>query len=153
LGEINTQFEYDPVVLHAHTAAISIAELYPGIKQECIQAIDRHTSAAANMSDLDMIVYVADLIEPTRNFEKPELTRMQNQLREMVGNERLEILFMLHLQMTLAYLQERKAKIVPLSIEAMDDMLMRINEPKHPVWQLARQTFDSIVEASNMEDK
>ena len=153
LGVINAQFSYDPIVLHAHTAARSLAEEYPGIGHEVIQAIDRHTSAAANMTDLDMIIYVADLIEPTRNYGQVELTSMQEKLRAMVGSEKLEILFIMHLQMTLSHLLESKTKIVPLSLEAMDDMLMRVNDPKHPVWQLAKQTRDACIQASNMEDQ
>ena len=36
---------------------------------DVVQAIARHTAAAVGMSDLDMIIYIADAIEPSRDFD------------------------------------------------------------------------------------
>lgn len=55
-----------PQVLHGIIAAKELKELYPKLPKEVFPAIARHTTGAADMSDVDMIVFVADGIEPLR---------------------------------------------------------------------------------------
>lgn len=54
-------------LLHAQTGAAALADEFPELDEAIITAISRHTLAAADMSDLDMVVYVADMIEPLRS--------------------------------------------------------------------------------------
>ncbi|MCL2530392.1 MAG: bis(5'-nucleosyl)-tetraphosphatase (symmetrical) YqeK [Coriobacteriia bacterium] len=74
-------------LIHAHTGARAVAEEYPSLPSEILQAIERHTSAATNMTPLDMIIYIADMIEPLRTA--PNLPH----LRSLAGNIPLEELF------------------------------------------------------------
>jgi predicted HD superfamily hydrolase involved in NAD metabolism len=62
-------FERDhPIVLHARLGA-ELARDWFGIDDEAIlSAIRKHTVAAATMSPLDEIVYLADGLEPGRDF-------------------------------------------------------------------------------------
>lgn len=53
-------------LLHGVVAARELPELYPELPQEVFRAISVHTTGAADMSDLDMVVFVADGIEPLR---------------------------------------------------------------------------------------
>ena len=53
-------------VLHGLTAAASLPRDYPELGAQVFQAIARHTTGAPGMTDLDMVVYVADMIEPGR---------------------------------------------------------------------------------------
>ena len=53
-------------LLHGMTAARHLPQRYPSIDAQVWQAIDRHTIGSAHMSPLDMIVFVADGIEPLR---------------------------------------------------------------------------------------
>lgn len=54
-----------PWLLHGPTAAAALEqEEQPQFDHAVYQAIERHTLGARNMSKLDMIVYVADKIEP-----------------------------------------------------------------------------------------
>ena len=76
-----------PRLLHAHTGARAVAEAFPEIEPHIIEAIDSHTVGSVPMSDLDKIVYIADMIEPARNFKRV------NDLREMVGTVDLDTLF------------------------------------------------------------
>lgn len=69
-----------PQLLHGPTAAVELGVRFPDMPTEVLHAIYVHTTACVDMSDLDMILYVADAIEPTRNY--PEL----EELRAMVGN-------------------------------------------------------------------
>lgn len=54
-----------PWLLHGPTAAAVLADKHPEFDHAVYQAISRHTLGAPNMSKLDMIIFVADKIEPT----------------------------------------------------------------------------------------
>lgn len=58
-----------PYLLHARTGAHALRELLPGLPDEILEAVRRHTVGAAEMSDLDMVVWIADMIEPARTFD------------------------------------------------------------------------------------
>lgn len=98
-------------LLHAQTGACAVAREYPGLPKEIVQAISRHTSAATDMSDLDMITYIADMIEPLRSA--PSL----QPLRSLAGNAPLEELFIKCYQSTLEHLIRRRRYIHPYNIE------------------------------------
>jgi nicotinate-nucleotide adenylyltransferase len=53
--------------LHAITGAAAARELY-GVDKGVESAIRYHTTGKANMDRLEIILYLADYIEPTRNF-------------------------------------------------------------------------------------
>jgi nicotinate-nucleotide adenylyltransferase len=60
----------NPIVLHARLGAELAREFY-GVEDEAIlSAIRKHTVAAAEMSRLDAIVFLADGLEPGRTFEE-----------------------------------------------------------------------------------
>lgn len=61
--------EHLPQVLHGPTAATALSREHPDIPDDVVQAIWRHTTGAVDMSDLDKILYVADAIEPGRDFD------------------------------------------------------------------------------------
>ena len=57
-----------PALIHAPLGAI-VAQRRFGVKDsQVLQAIRRHTTGAAQMTLLDKIIYLADCIEPGRNF-------------------------------------------------------------------------------------
>lgn len=53
-------------LLHGMVASRELPARYPELPDEVWHAIDVHTTAAADMSDLDMVLFVADGIEPLR---------------------------------------------------------------------------------------
>lgn len=53
-------------LLHGMTAARHLPERYPELPSSVWQAIERHTIGHAHMSPLDMVIFVADGIEPLR---------------------------------------------------------------------------------------
>ena len=79
--------EHLPQVLHGPTAAVALSREHPEIPGDVVQAIYRHTTAAPDMAPLDMVVYVADAIEPGRDFEG------LGDLRSAVGRVPLDGLF------------------------------------------------------------
>ncbi len=76
-----------PQTLHAPTAAAALARDFPEIPADILQAIARHTTGAVDMTDLDMLIYVADAIEPGRTYEGLD------GFREEAGKIPLEDLF------------------------------------------------------------
>lgn len=74
-------------LLHGPVAAHELPEIFPELPDEVFQAVARHTLAATDMSDLDMVVFVADSIEPNRRGSYAD------DLRAEVGAVTLEELF------------------------------------------------------------
>jgi putative nucleotidyltransferase with HDIG domain len=61
--------ERDLSIWHAHTSA-ELAQKHFGVNDpEILQAIRSHTMGNENMTLLDKIIFVADFIEPSRDFE------------------------------------------------------------------------------------
>ncbi|MDO8886152.1 bis(5'-nucleosyl)-tetraphosphatase (symmetrical) YqeK [Candidatus Oleimmundimicrobium sp.] len=107
---INSAEEYDPYLLHAPVGARLIFSQL-GIKDtDVMQAVSRHTVGEPFMSKLDMIVYIADMIEPTRSFPGLE------EIRNLEGKQLIEV-FELAYAHTLHYLIRNKKLIHPKSFE------------------------------------
>lgn len=64
-------------LLHGPVAAIELLQLFGELPPCVFQAIARHTVGAEDMTDLDMVVFVADAIEPMRKGAYPERVRAQ----------------------------------------------------------------------------
>ena len=76
-GIINNNSELDaPKLLHAKTGAAMARELF-GVSDTVYEAIRWHTTGKPDMSLFEKILYLADYIEPTRDFEGI------NELREL----------------------------------------------------------------------
>lgn len=99
-----------PGVLHAYTAPYSLKKEFPELTDEVLQAIERHTCAAPEMADLDMVVFIADIIEPGRTFGDVA------PLRDAVGEVSLEELFYMTYKATMIYLLEDDKAIHPDSL-------------------------------------
>lgn len=75
-------------LLHGMVAARELPERYPHIPHEVWHAVACHTSAAEDMNPLDMVLFVADGIEPLRRASAGI-----QQTRDLVGKVSLEDLF------------------------------------------------------------
>lgn len=65
---VDTVEKQEVKLLHSVTGA-ALAEHEFGMPKDVCNAIKWHTTGRANMSVLEKVVYLADYIEPTRNFE------------------------------------------------------------------------------------
>ena len=86
--ELDAELSAMPRVLHGLTAAVALGRAFPELPPEVLAAVERHTLGAVDMSDLDMIVYIADALEPGRKG------KMVQKLREKVGELELRDLFL-----------------------------------------------------------
>lgn len=99
-------------LLHGMVAARELPDRYPHIPQEVWHAIDCHTTAAEDMSPLDMVLFVADGIEPTRR-SSPGI----EQTRSLVGKASLEDLFWCAFVGGIVYVLEGGRYLVPRTID------------------------------------
>lgn len=86
--ELTEELRAMPRVLHGITAAEALGREFPELPPEVLAAIERHTLGDVDMSDLDMIVYIADALEPSRKGKTVE------KLRKQVGTSNLRELFL-----------------------------------------------------------
>ena len=61
-----------PTLLHARLGAALARERFGVDDTEVLSAIEKHTTAAGEMSPLDCVVYLADSLEPGRKFLERE---------------------------------------------------------------------------------
>ena len=109
-----------PGTLHGITAARALGRQYPGIPADVLQAISRHTTAALDMSPLDMVLYIADAIEPNRQFGRIA------ELRAKVGEVSLEQLYYETYEYWVFLLFERRKPLHPDTITIWNDYTSRL---------------------------
>ncbi|MBO4353190.1 MAG: bis(5'-nucleosyl)-tetraphosphatase (symmetrical) YqeK [Eggerthellaceae bacterium] len=112
--------EVMPYVLHGITAARALGREYPEIPADVLQAIDRHTTAADDMTPLDMVLYVADAIEPGRMFGRID------ELRALVGKVTLEELYYHTYEYWVFLLLERRKPLHPDTIRIWNANVSRL---------------------------
>ena len=110
-----------PAVLHGYTAAATLRDTFPELTDKQLQAIARHTCGDVEMTELDMIVFIADIIEPGRNFGDVA------PLRDAVGRVNLEELFYLTYQSTLIYLIDANMTVHPDSLKVWNYYAERVD--------------------------
>ena len=100
-----------PKTLHALTGSL-VAERIFGENEAVVSAIECHTTGKADMNLLEKIIYVADYMEPCRNFPGVE------KLRELAFTD-MDAALKLGLEMTLEHLARQGAEVSPESREAL----------------------------------
>ena len=129
--------EYLWPVLHSFTGAKAVQREFPELSDEIISAIWNHTLGSLEMSELDMIIFIADIIEPLRSDKhRPNLRR----LRKLVGEVSLDELYFEAYRDTMASLVERRRVIHPAALEIWNGLVMKY----HPV-DKSRQGNANIV--------
>ena len=108
LDEFSTK---NPKTLHALTGSL-VADRIFGENQAVVDAICSHTTGKGNMNTLEKIIYVADYMEPNRDFPGVDELRY-------LAHTNLDKALKLGLEMTLSVLKERGSDISPESAEAL----------------------------------
>lgn len=73
---INEIERNSPILLHAAIGSVLVESQYQIADDEIKRAIRLHTTGGKNMTKLDKIIYLADMIEPNRNFAEVGHLRM-----------------------------------------------------------------------------
>jgi predicted HD superfamily hydrolase involved in NAD metabolism len=114
----------NPIVLHARLGAELARERFGIDDPAVLSAIRKHTVAAAEMSPLDEVVYLADGLEPGREFpERAELAALA--VRDLHAAMRGT------LAASLAYLRRRRLDVAPQTLAALGTygVIERMEEP------------------------
>ena len=112
-GTILDEFGYKyPKTLHALTGSL-VADRIFGENEAVVSAICHHTTGKAGMSLLEKIIYVADYMEPCRNFPGVE------RLRELAFSD-IDAALKLGLEITLEHLKNLGDEVSPASREALE---------------------------------
>lgn len=105
--ELPEGHEHLEAIFHSITGARALAIRFPELEPEILQAISRHTAGAVEMSPLDMVIFVADMIEPTRTYESLQ------PLRDLVGEVELPELFARCYEATVLFLASKRRYLHP----------------------------------------
>ena len=100
-----------PKTLHALTGSLVAKRIF-GENEAVVSAIEHHTTGKADMSLLEKIIYVADYMEPNRDFPGVE------KLRELAFTD-MDAALKLGLEMTLEHLKHQGAEVSPESRDAL----------------------------------
>ncbi len=109
-----------PKTLHALTGSL-VAQRIFGENEAVVSAIEHHTTGKADMNLLETIIYVADYMEPNRNFPGVE------KLRELAFSD-IQAALKLGLEMTLEHLKRQGSEVSPESREALAWLGVSIDE-------------------------
>ena len=100
-------------VLHAFAGADYAKTAYGVEDEEVLRAIRLHTTGDANMTLLDKIIYIADMIEPSRDFPGVEEIRSQTALDDMLR---------LAFSRSIWYIKKKGGDVHPATLRALADL-------------------------------
>ena len=108
----------EPQLLHGPVGAV-IAKTEFGIDDPMIlNAITYHTTGRTKMSTLDKIIYLADYIEPNRDFPGVDALRKKSE-------KNLEDACIMGLTHTISFVLSTDGLVHPLTVEARNDLLLK----------------------------
>lgn len=116
LGLWTREFEAQPKVLHGPLAAAVLPDAVGERDRAVLSAVARHTTGAPGMTRLDMVVYLADMLEPGRDF--PGVAELRARLARG-----LETAMVAALEHTLRHLLDRGVWIHPDALLARNELL------------------------------
>jgi predicted HD superfamily hydrolase involved in NAD metabolism len=105
--------EVPKTVWHQFAGAYVAEKAFDVQDEDVLNAIRYHTSARSNMSELEKLIFLADMLEEERNYKGVDI------LRELFWREDgLDACLERALYETLLFLQEKQAEIYPLTQNA-----------------------------------
>lgn len=117
----NDFLQYGSELLHAPCGAYWV-EHEVGIKdEEVLQAIRYHTTGRPKMTDLEKIIFIADYIEPNRQFPGVEAVRK-------VAQENLDEACIMALKNTIQFLLTKNQAIYPDTLATYNDFILNKRE-------------------------
>ena len=123
---IKTAAPYQKIVgfLHGPLAAKTLPAIYPWLSEQILSAIQKHTAGDRQMSKLDKILYVADLIEPLRPDFEAVVTAREVYLQGGSLDELYESAFC----GVMRYVISSRSYLYPNSIALYNEMIEKTSE-------------------------
>jgi predicted HD superfamily hydrolase involved in NAD metabolism len=126
-GDVHEVELAQPKLLHARTGADGARKAFPDLPAEVYSAVEKHTIGAIEMSDLDKVVYLADMIEPARDWSGVD------ELRRCVGEVSLDQMFFLGYRMSLESLLRRRKRLHPDTVAVWNSLVAKNRAAKSRV--------------------
>lgn len=105
-------------LIHADLGAYIAKHKYKVLDEEILDAIKYHTTGRNHMTELDKIIYLADMIEPERNF--PGVDKIRDIVKKDLDRGLLEAL-----DSSIVFLLNKKSLIHPYTIYARNSLIYR----------------------------
>ena len=123
---IQTEAPYQKIVglLHGPLAAKTLPAIYPWLSEQILSAIQKHTAGDRQMSKLDKILYVADLIEPLR----PNFTSVEEARNVYLRDGSLDELYETAFCGVMMYVISSRSYLYPNSIALYNEMIEKTSE-------------------------
>lgn len=112
-------------LLHGPIAARELGDRFPELGQDVLSAIERHTIGAVDMSPLDIVIFVADAIEPNRKA-MPAIV----ELREAARTLDLDELFWLAFRSSVGFVVETGRYLYPGTLSIYNEIALARREVK-----------------------
>lgn len=112
----NDYLAYSVKLWHAPAGAAYVQENYGIDDREVLNAMAFHTTGRKSMTDLEKIIFLADYIEPGRDFPGVD------EVREVAGRSLDEAVFQ-ELQRTIIHLLNKRQRVYPETFEAYNDLV------------------------------
>ena len=123
---IQTEAPYQKIVglLHGPLAAKTLPAIYPWLSDQMLSAIQKHTAGDCQMSKLDKILYVADLIEPLR----PSFKSVEEAREIYLHGGSLDELYETAFCGVMMYVISTRSYLYPNSIALYNEMIEKTSE-------------------------
>lgn len=123
---IQVEAPYQKIVglLHGLLAAKTLPAIYPWLSNEILSAIQKHTAGDRQMSKLDKILYVADLIEPLR----PNFTAVEESRNVYLRGGSLDELYESAFCNVMMYVISSRRYLYPNSIALYNEMIEKTSK-------------------------
>lgn len=114
-GMMDKIYQRKPDLAHAEIGAAVAKEQYGIEDEEILSAIQKHTTGAEEMSLLDEIIYLADIIEVDRDFEGVD------ELRRLASID-LHQAVMMAMKQTVEHIKKKNGEVHPRTLMAYEKL-------------------------------
>ncbi len=115
--ELDVIEEINPDIIHGKLGALILKE--NGItNQKVLDAVEHHTMGSEGMSKLEKIIYLADLIEPKRNFKGVKRLRFY-------ASKDLDVALFESMKFSLLNVLKKDKPIHPKTLDAYNNLLVK----------------------------
>lgn len=117
--DIDIISQNSPQILHGWVAAILAKDLMGVVDEEILNAVKYHTTARKSMSKLEKIIYIADYIEPNRDYPGVE------ELRKVTFSN-LDKGLLMGIDNTITFVIKQGQLVHPLTIDARNYLILEM---------------------------
>ncbi len=118
---VETVEQERPYLLHAAVGAGILTEKLGVEDDRVVRAVERHTFGAERMSDMEMIIFLADMIEPSRRFAGVDT------LRALAAHD-LRMAYLTGFKRQLLFVIEMGRLLHPKTLKAWNGIAKEVSE-------------------------